>query len=300
MVARISYFVFIILLATTVITILPSFNIISIAQSQDDGGDGDGNDDGGDGDGNDDGGDGDGNDDGGDGKTLDEENFPSHLLSGQFDEGNMKAEEINENRKLDIDEQNFFKLPTALDPNQETLTALDPNQEKLIVVGPDQETNCSSNQLESNGNCIAREGGLKYIKEFGINDFVLSDEEEEELNQYFQTPIKKDQLLRLQVLADKANLVVYAMAISGSDSNNPSEERYIVAKADYTPVTALRGDYESSRDSDNQVKEDNNYPNSLDNDPIKILKYRLAIGEITIEEYDKLKEILISQVNLTP
>ena len=64
MVASISYSLFIILLATTVITILPSFNMLPMVQSQDDGGDG-GEDDGGDG-GEDDGGDG-GEDDGGDG-----------------------------------------------------------------------------------------------------------------------------------------------------------------------------------------------------------------------------------------
>jgi len=60
MVASISYFLFVILLATTVITILPSFNILPIVQSQDDGGDGEdeGGDEGDDG--------GDGEDEGGD------------------------------------------------------------------------------------------------------------------------------------------------------------------------------------------------------------------------------------------
>ena len=90
MVASISYFLFVILLATTVITILPSFNILPIVQSQDDGGDGE--DEGGDegDDGGDEGDDGEGNTgitsffgNGEDGIPQDTASHPNDAVSGR-------------------------------------------------------------------------------------------------------------------------------------------------------------------------------------------------------------------------
>jgi hypothetical protein len=224
--------------------------------------------------------------------------------------------------------QPIKEIPPIVDPDTEIVPPIvDPDTEIVPpIVDPVNEQNCNSNEIELNGNCIKRDEALKKIKDSDNLDFTFTEYEEKEFNNYLvKSQLTEEEYNRVKDLAVKQNLQIEvkslnfkpacskcAYMLNGMDTSNRKLYVLTSLRNDSQNLNSVnQGEEDINKDSKLGIRDkkssipvpsiNNEKPvSTLENDPLQILNYRLAIGEITIDEYNKIKDILLSQSNLTP